>query len=153
MIRRLGRLLVALCLLTAALAGPAAAVEFERSRLVVETVTGAQFRFEIELATTPDQLHQGLMFRDHLADNAGMLFLLGNEQIANFWMRNTFVALDLLFIGRGGRVVNIRHDAVPGSSALLASEKPVVAVLEIKAGLSARLGIRPGDKVLHTALE
>ena len=151
LLTRLGGMVLGVVLL--ALTGPAVAVDFEHSRLVVETVTGAHYRFEIELAKTPDQLHQGLMFRDHLADDAGMLFLLGSEQIATFWMRNTFVPLDMLFIGRGGRIVNIRRNAVPGSSDLLTSERPVVAVLEVRAGLSARLGIRAGDRVVHPALD
>ncbi|MBI1208554.1 MAG: DUF192 domain-containing protein [Azospirillum sp.] len=130
----------------------AAAVDFETTKLVIEAAGGARYPFTVELARSPEQHHQGLMFREHIAEDGGMLFIMPSEQQATFWMRNTFVSLDMLFIGRGGRIVNIHPRAVPGSNALIDSDGPVIAVLEITGGLSARLGLHPGDRVVHPAL-
>ncbi len=126
-------------------------VGFGRSEVTVATVGGASFRFAVEVAETPDQLHQGLMFRDAMAEDAGMLFLLGSEEVASFWMRNTFLPLDMLFIARDGRITNVHRNAAPGSTAIISSTAPVVAVLEVNAGITARLGIHGGDRVLHPA--
>jgi len=139
-----------------ALSPPAAAegsspVVFGQGELTLATTGGAKFHFSIEIAETEDQLHQGLMFRDSMPADAGMLFLLGTEQIASFWMRNTFLPLDMVFIARDGRVTNIHHDAAPGSTAIISSTAPVTGVLELNGGVAARLGIHAGDRVIHPA--
>jgi len=126
-------------------------VTFGHSEVKVATLGGASFRFAVEVAETPDQLHQGLMFRDAMADDAGMLFLLGTEEVASFWMRNTFLPLDMLFIARDGRVTDVHRNAAPGSTAIISSTVPVVAVLEVNAGITGRLGIHSGDRVIHPA--
>ena len=126
-------------------------VTFGHSDLTVATLGGSRFHFTVEVAETEDQLHQGLMFRDALAEDAGMLFLLGKEEEASFWMRNTFLPLDMLFIARNGRITNIHRNAPPGSTAIISSTEPVIAVLEVNAGITARLGIRGGDQVIHPA--
>ena len=126
-------------------------VTFGHSDVTVATLGGARFHFSVEVAETEDQLHQGLMFRDALAEDAGMLFLLGKEDVASFWMRNTFLPLDMLFIARDGRITNIHRNAPPGSTAIISSTEPVIAVLEVNAGITARLGIHGGDRVIHPA--
>ena len=133
------------------LADSSGPVVFGHSELAIATAGGASFHFSIEVAETPDQLHQGLMFRDSMAEDAGMLFLLGTEDVASFWMRNTFLPLDMLFIARDGRISNIHRNAAPGSTAIISSTVPVIAVLEVNAGITGRLGIHAGDRVNHPA--
>ena len=131
---------------------PAAALEtFARSSLVVETAAGGRYRFDVELAETPMQQMQGLMFRERLAPDAGMLFLYNQPQPASFWMKNTLIPLDMIFIGADGRIVNVHANAVPHSLDAVNSAGPVKGILEINGGMSARLGIRAGDRVLHKA--
>ncbi len=132
-----------------ALADSSGPVVFGRSEVKITTVGGGSYHFNIEVAETPDQLHQGLMFRDTMADDAGMLFLLGVNEVASFWMRNTFLPLDMLFIAHDGRITNIHRNAAPGSTAIISSTEPVVSVLEVNAGITARLGIHAGDRVVH----
>ncbi|CAK0743689.1 DUF192 domain-containing protein [Azospirillaceae bacterium] len=154
--RRLRGAVLALALLSllaapVSLAQSSEPVVFGQSKIVVETRAGGRLPFEVEIAETPDQLHQGLMFRDSLPDTGGMLFLLPSEQVASFWMRNTFLPLDLLFIAHNGRITNIHHRASPGSMTILNSSEPVRGVLEINGGMAQRLGIRAGDHLRHPA--
>lgn len=128
-------------------------VTFGRSDVTIATSTGARHHFAVEVAEAPEQLERGLMFRDSMPEDAGMLFLLGSEEIATFWMRNTFLPLDLIFIARDGRITNIHRNAAPGSTAIIASTAPVTAVLEVNAGVAGRLGIHAGDRVLHHAFQ
>lgn len=129
---------------------PAAALEtFARSSLTVENSAGGRYRFDIELAETPAQQAQGLMFREKMAPDAGMLFIYDRPQPASFWMKNTLIPLDMIFIGTDGRIVNIHQNAVPQSLDAVNSAGPVKAILEINGGMSTRLGIRAGDRVLY----
>ena len=84
-----------------------------------------------------------------LARDAGMLFDYGRVQPAAMWMKNTFIPLDMLFIGEDGNIVRIAQRTVPHSLAVVASVEPVRAVLELKGGSAARFGIKPGDRVRH----
>lgn len=148
--RTLRGLFLGMAILLTAL--PAAALEtFARSSLVIETAAGGRYRFDVELAETPMQQMQGLMFREKLAPDAGMLFLYDRPQPASFWMKNTLIPLDMIFIGADGKVVNIHQNAVPHSLDGVNSAGPVKGILEINGGMSARLGIRAGDRVLHKA--
>ncbi|WP_372396712.1 DUF192 domain-containing protein [Azospirillum sp. HJ39] len=142
---------VALLLLVAAF--PAAALEsFPKSKLTVETAGGGKFRFDVELALTPGQQAQGLMYRRTMAADAGMLFIYDRVQPASFWMKNTLIPLDMLFIAADGRIVNIHERAVPESLDSVNSDGPVKAILELNGGMAARLGIRPGDRVVSADL-
>ncbi|MBK3735248.1 DUF192 domain-containing protein [Azospirillum brasilense] len=146
----LGGLLMGAVILLSAL--PAVALEsFARSSLTVETAGGGKYRFDIELAETPAQQAQGLMYREKMAADAGMLFTYDRPQPASFWMKNTLIPLDMIFIGADGRIVNIHANAVPQSLDAVNSAGPVKGILEINGGMSARLGIRPGDRVVHAA--
>lgn len=144
----LRRLLPLLLVLFAAL--PASA-RLERSSVLVQTAAGGNHRFEVELALTPQDQARGLMFRDSLDPAAGMLFLYDRPQQASFWMRNTLIPLDIIFIAADGRIVNIAAEAKPLDETPLPSDGPILGVLEIGGGLAAKLGIRPGDRVVHTA--
>lgn len=122
---------------------------FAWDRLAVVTASGARHSFRVEIARTPDQQAQGLQGRKSLAADAGMLFDFGTPRPAAFWMKNTLVSLDMIFIGGGGEIVKIVRDTTPLSLAVIPSDEPVRAVLEVRAGTAARLGIKPGDTVEH----
>jgi uncharacterized membrane protein (UPF0127 family) len=129
--------------------GSAAALQsFETSSLTIVSAHG-RHRFTVELAETPAQMQQGLMFRPSLAPDAGMLFDFKEPTVATMWMRNTLIPLDMLFIDANGTIVNIRARAVPESDAIISAAAPVRAVLELNGGTAERLGIAPGDRVLH----
>jgi uncharacterized membrane protein (UPF0127 family) len=147
------RFRMAIVALLALLASGAAAradqvAAFNKSAITIDTVAGPR-HFAIELARTPEQQELGLMFRPSLAPDAGMLFDFGETKPASFWMKNTLIPLDMLFITADGRVADIREHAEPLSEAVIASHVPVRAVLEIKGDTVAQLGIRVGDVVHH----
>jgi uncharacterized protein len=144
--------LVALVLLAVpAAAQPVALQTFNTAPLTVDTAKGAQ-RFTVELALTPAQQHQGLMFRRHLAADVGMLFVMPQPQIMQFWMHETYIPLDMIFIAPGGRVVGYHERAMPLSDVIIVSQAPAVAVLEVNGGTVDRLGIKVGDVVRAAAL-
>ena len=122
--------------------------KFPTSELTILSASGPH-RFKVELAETPAQMTQGLMFRTSLAPDAGMLFDYKEPTAATMWMRNTLIPLDMLFIDAQGRIVNIHQRAVPESLDLIAAGAPVRAVIELNGGTASRLGIQPGDQVMH----
>jgi hypothetical protein len=126
-------------------------VTFERGALTIETARGQRHAFQIELALTPAQQAQGLMFRRALAPDAGMLFVNDGEREIAMWMRNTLIPLDMIFIRADGRIARIAERTVPHSLDTVASGGPALAVLEVAAGTADRLGLRPGDRVRHPA--
>jgi uncharacterized membrane protein (UPF0127 family) len=143
-------LLVALLLLGITAGAHAQLATFGKSPLVIDTAKGPQ-RFTVELALTPEQQQQGLMFRRALAADAGMLFVFDTTRAASFWMRNTLIPLDMLFVAADGRIADIHERAVPLNEESIISKVPVRAVLELNGGTVARLGIKPGDVVHHAA--
>jgi len=108
---------------------------------------GRVHRFTIEVARTPGEQQMGLMFRRALAPDGGMLFPYDREQPLAFWMKNTLIPLDLIFIRGDGRIARIAQSTTPLSLDLIQSGEPVAAALEIAGGRSAQLGIKPGDTV------
>lgn len=122
----------------------------ERSELVIETTTG-EHSFSVELARTPEERALGLMFRDQLPADAGMLFVYAHEQPIGMWMKNTLIPLDMVFIASDGRILQIVERAVPLSTQIIASEQPARAVLELNGGTADRLGLAPGDQVRSEA--
>jgi uncharacterized membrane protein (UPF0127 family) len=108
-------------------------------------------RFSIEVARTPEQQQFGLMFRNKMAADAGMLFIYERPLRISMWMKNTLIPLDMIFIGVDGRVINIAERCVPFSVAPVYSADVALAVLEVNGGTAARLGIKPGDTVLYGA--
>jgi uncharacterized membrane protein (UPF0127 family) len=120
----------------------------EPEALTIET-GDAQHSFMVELAITPDQTQRGLMWRETLAPEAGMLFSYDPVRPASMWMENTLIPLDLLYILPDGRVAKIISHAQPGSRRGLDSEFSVAGVLEISAGRATELEIRPGAIVRH----
>ena len=123
----------------------------DESQLVIVSGT-RKFAFQVELAKSPTERRIGLMHRRHMAPDRGMLFDFGESAPVTMWMRNTYIPLDMLFIREDGEIVNIAHDTVPHSEEILASAGPVRAVLEVPAGTTRLLGIKPGDRVQHAVL-
>jgi uncharacterized membrane protein (UPF0127 family) len=116
--------------------------------LKITSKNGAHI-FGVEMAVTPEEQAKGLMFRKELPEGQGMLFDFHQEQPTSFWMKNTYVSLDMIFIRGDGRILRIAENTVPLSEALVPSGGPVRAVLEVVAGTAKKLGIAPGDRVNH----
>ncbi len=126
---------------------------FTRDSLVLRAADGTEREFDIELALTPEQQAQGLMYRPSLAADAGMLFLYRPARQVTMWMKNTVIPLDMLFIAEDGEIVKIVERTVPFSLTNISSDRPVRGVLEINGGTADRLEIRPGDRIVHPAFE
>jgi uncharacterized protein len=106
--------------------------------------------FTVEVARTEAQQERGLMFRSHLAPNGGMIFPMDPPRMASFWMKNTVIPLDMIFIRADGTIARIAAETIPYSLAPVSSGEPVAAVLEIAGGRAAELGINEDDKVVWT---
>ena len=116
------------------------------NRAVLHTAKG-DFAFNVEIADTNATRAKGLMFRTSLAADAGMLFDYHQEQLATFWMQNTLIPLDMVFISADGIVKTVHVNARPMDTATIPSEVPVRFVLEIAGGRSVEIGLRPGDRM------
>ena len=127
-------------------AGERSAAGLEQVPLTVQSRSGAH-RFTVEVARTPEQQAMGLMHRQSLAPDRGMLFPYDPPQNASFWMKNTLIPLDIIFIREDGTVARVAENTVPLSLDPIPSLEPVTAVLEIAGGRAAELGIQAGDKV------
>ena len=128
--------------------GQPADVQFKRSSLTI-VAGGRDLKFEVDLATNDAERSRGLMFRKQLGAYEGMLFDFYQEMPVSFWMKNTLIPLDMVFIAADGTVKHVHANAVPMSTDAIPSLYPVRAVLEINGGSAALLGIKPGDKVKH----
>jgi uncharacterized membrane protein (UPF0127 family) len=130
----------------------AAQTEAPREDLVVATDAGERV-FQVEIADDQAERALGLMYRREMDDDEGMLFDFGSEQPASFWMRNTYISLDMLFIKADGTIESIAERATPLSDESIPSKGSVRYVLEINGGLSDELGIEPGDAISGPAFE
>jgi hypothetical protein len=108
-----------------------------------------KYRFKVEVAHTPEEQRKGLMHREKLKVDHGMLFAFKDRKMRSFWMHNTNIALDMLFIGKDGEIRHIHHNAEPNNRKNISSQVPVRAVLEINGGLADQYGIENGDTVHH----
>jgi hypothetical protein len=148
-VSRFSRRAVLTALLLLPIAAPAVAElqTFPRAELTIVSASGPH-KFTVEIATTPGQMEQGLMFRRSLAPDAGMLFDYRQPATAMMWMKNTLIPLDMLFVDERGMIINIHERAVPGSLETIPSGGPIRAVIELNGGTAARLGIARGDRVV-----
>ena len=105
------------------------------------------YSFQVWVADTEERSHQGLMFVSDLPETMGMVFPFHPPQVTNFWMKNTYIELDMLFIDQHGRITKIIQRAAPLSLQTLSSDTKVAAVLELKGGQAAKLGLQTGDTV------
>ena len=147
--RPLGRRVLLGASLSLAAAGACAQeadVQFKKSSLVIVTAS-REIKFDVEMATTDAERAHGLMYRKQLGAYEGMLFDFFKEMPVSFWMKNTLIPLDMVFIAGDGTIKHVHANAVPMSTDTIPSQYPVRAVLEINGGSAALLGIKPGDKV------
>ena len=116
--------------------------------VVVTDGAGTRHSINVEMAVTPQEREKGLMFRRALGANAGMLFIFPKVQVVDFWMKDTILSLDMIFIRKDGTIDSIARNEAPFSLANTLSAGPVVAALEVPAGTAMRLGLQRGDKVM-----
>jgi uncharacterized protein len=132
------------CWALLAMLAPARAAGQDTIEIVTRTGVHA---FSVELATNAADRAVGLMFRKELPEGHGMLFDFHDEQPVQFWMHNTYIPLDMIFIAVDGRIVRVAQDAKPMSDDLIPSGRPIRAVLEVIAGTARKFGIATGDRV------
>ena len=149
-------LLCALLLCTAAAAAANKDAEqldkiFSRSTLKIATPDAQLHKIDVWIADNDARRQRGLMYVEHMADDAGMLFIYPQPQPISMWMKNTHLSLDMLFVSANGRVDSIAENTKPMSTDTISSKSNVLAVIELKAGTAARLKIRPGAQVIHPA--
>lgn len=122
-------------------------LNYKKSEATIVKKAGGRATFTVEIARTPAQRSQGLMFRDSLAPDAGMLFDYFTPQPVTMWMKNTLIPLDMIFIDPGGKISHIHERARPYSLKPISSNGPVQAVLELNGGTVKKHQIRIGDEV------
>lgn len=145
-------LFLAFLFVLAAVSGPKAetSAELPTVALTVESNGGqTRTKFVAELAATPQDRAQGLMFRTELADDRGMLFDFKQTRSVSMWMKNTPLSLDMIFSDDQGKVVYVARNTVPYSEEIITPGVPVYAVFEVKAGTAHRLNLKPGDRLLN----
>lgn len=120
--------------------------------LTIVTASG-RHAFQVEVMRTPEQRARGLMHRQFMPADRGMLFDFKRVEPVAMWMQNTYISLDMLFIRADGTVARVAERAEPLSTRTIPSGEPVLSVLEINAGLAEKLGIKPGDRIEHTLFQ
>lgn len=124
--------------------------KMRRDKLTIEPAAGGQgHAFDVEVASSEQEKRLGLMYRTSIGESEGMLFPYGVEREISMWMHNTYISLDMVFIRANGTIARIEERAEPLSDRVISSRAAVAAVLELQAGTAARLGIKPGDKVIY----
>lgn len=118
-------------------------------KLSIQSSSGKTHEFHVEVANTPQTVMKGLMHRESMAENHGMLFLFPEERERNFWMKNTLIPLDIVFIKTDGTIHHIHENAIPLDETPLPSKGVVRHVLEINGGVAEKLGLKAGDTVHH----
>ena len=129
--------------------GPAVTMSQEGLEPLAIVTSSGRHAFRVEFARSGPQLERGLMYRRDLPQDRGMLFDFQTSQPIMMWMKNTYVPLDMIFIAQNGKVTHITKNAEPLSEAIIPSDGPAYAVLEVNAGVADRIGLKPGDRVEH----
>lgn len=112
-----------------------------------------QAQFSIEIADTEAERAQGLMHRSHMPRRAGMLFIYDRPQQVAFWMKNTLIPLDMIFVDRTGVVQKVHSNAIPGDLTPIQGGKGIIGVLEINGGVAESYGIGPGTQLRHNLFD
>lgn len=128
---------------------PREAQSLETQALMIRTQAGTQHFFTVEVADDRREQGTGLMFREYLAPDRGMIFVYDKPRPIGMWMKNTLIGLDMLFVNGQGRILNIHQGAVPGSLQSIRSAGPAVAVIELADGQAGALNLAAGDTVFH----
>ncbi len=141
-------LLLALCLAPVGVPAQEPLEQSFESDVLVIVGRYACYRFDVYLAISPSQQRRGLMFVRDLPERTGMLFVHGDEGYRSMWMRNTYIALDMVFARRDGSITNIARETVPLSEKSVVSSEPATFVLELNAGIARRLSIDEDSRLL-----
>lgn len=144
---RLAALVVTLALTLGATPAPQGQPQHLRTEPLIIASAHRVSRFQVQIADTEATREKGLMFVKRLGPNDGMLFDFKTPQPVAFWMRNTLIPLDMVFIAADGRVVSIASNAVPMDETPIPSGGAILGVLEIRGGRAAEIGVEPGDRV------
>ncbi len=103
---------------------------------------------DIEIADDPSSRQQGLMYRSSMSDDRGMLFIFNNETRQSFWMKNTKMSLDILYVSAGREIIDVYKHTMPYSTSPIPSSAPAMYVVELAAGFCDRYGINKGDRIV-----
>ena len=141
--------LALMALAPASAQSPSAAAAAPGLEPLVIVSGGTRHTFQVEVMRTPDQRAKGLMFRNYMPADRGMLFDFGASEPVAMWMQNTYISLDMLFIRADGTIARIAERTEPLSTRTIPSGEPVLSVLEINGGVSRQLGLKPGDRIEH----
>lgn len=125
---------------------------FPKGELSIKTAE-TTYDFDIELALDDNHRQYGMMFRTEMPEMTGMLFVYDRKRDLAMWMKNTFISLDILFLDTNGKIINIAKSAQPRSLSRISSQRPAKAVLELKGGITDKLGINAGDEIIHSIFE
>lgn len=128
---------------------PVAQSQLTTEKVYIKTQKGEKLVFDAEIARSPNELAYGLMNRKSMPADHGMLFVFREEAERSFWMKNTLIPLDMIFIRADGTINSIHPSAIPHDLTPIYSKGPALAVLELNGGRAADLGIKPGDRVIH----
>jgi uncharacterized membrane protein (UPF0127 family) len=139
--------MLALVAILVAVVQPAAAAP-ELEKIAFVTRSGVH-EFSVETMRTPAEHGKGLMYRRYMPDDRGMLFDFGRNDVVHMWMKNTYIPLDMIFVGKDGKVVSIARDTEPFSERTISSGGPATGVVELNAGAAAKMGLAVGDEVRH----
>ena len=129
--------------------GKAAVTTAQKLESLDVTTLNGTVKLQVEVMRTPDEQARGLMFRQSMLQDQGMLFDFGLDRPVSMWMKNTYIPLDMVFVLNDGRIHRIEENTEPLSERNIASGIPIRAVLELNAGTARRLSIKSGDKILH----
>ena len=121
---------------------------FSQSQILIVSKSGTH-KFTVDVAATAAQRQLGLMFREEMAADRGMLFDFGEEKLISMWMKNTLISLDMLFVDKTGTILQIEHGTIPMSLDPISGNAPALSVIELNAGVTKELGIFEGDQVVH----
>jgi hypothetical protein len=122
-------------------------VEFRKDGTLRIITSGSEIKLDIEVADDEEERMQGLMYRYSMAENQGMLFIFPNEEPRSFWMKNTYIPLDIIYLDSKKEIVSIQKYTQPKSTYSLPSEKAAMYVLEVVAGYTDKYNVKPGDRV------
>ena len=115
--------------------------------------TGDTLRnYRVEVAERPDEVQYGMMYRKHMDEDMAMVFLMGEETQQSFWMHNTYVSLDIVFVNRKGVVVSVQENCTPLTDTPRPSEGPANVVVEVPGGTAQRIGLKAGDQWVWSRL-
>ncbi len=128
-------------------------IDGRASEVVWINTAQGRFRFTVEIADDPHERQQGLMFRESMPADHGMLFIFDQTRVINMWMANTPLSLDMIFVGKNGEVLKVADRTVPFSREIVSSDRPASFVLELNAGVARMIGLKLGDRLEHAAFD